>query len=121
MNRKNDGLSLRKVGLTVLFFVLAGLIAAGGLFLPLAGASTSLIGWLIETLEPSSSAQQGGDPFGMGRMALHLIAAGAFGALLSLLIVLALNWTLSDRSLRTLFYVLIISTSLGVILLALIA
>lgn len=121
MNRKNDGLSLRKVGLTVLFLVLAVLIAAGGLFLPLAGAGTSLIGWLIETLEPSSSAQQGGDPFGMGRMVLHLIAAGAFGALISLFIVLVLNRTLSDRSLRTLFYVLIISTSLGVILLALIA
>jgi hypothetical protein len=118
--RKSDQRSLRVVGLTVLFFVLAVLIALGSLFLPLAGAGTSLIGWLIETLVPSSSAQQGGDPFGMGRMGLHLIAAGAFGALISWLMVLALNRSLSDRSLRTLFYVLIISTSVGVILLALI-
>lgn len=121
MDRKNDGLSLRVVGLTVFFFVLAIVIAAGGLFLPLGSDGTSLIGWLVEIIQPSSSAQQGGDPFGMGRMSLHLIVAGAFGGLTSLLIVLVLNRTLSDSSLRTLFYTLIISTSLGVILLALLA
>lgn len=122
MNRKDDGLlSLRKVGLAVLFFGLAVVIAAGGLFLRLGGDGASLIDRLVETLAPSSSARQGGDPFGLGRMSLYLIVAGAFGALASLLIVLTLNWTLSDRSLRTLFYILIISTSLGVILLALLA